>query len=99
MKKIGIYFCVLLRVYRLVFITVLIYNPLWKIVMSPYAACKGGVNCYIKKSLGKKLKKKNLPRARGRAARTRAAVMKRPRLLQRSLCAKRHSSEGTNSQP
>ena len=98
MKKIEIYFCVLLRVYRLVFITVLMYNPLWKIVMGPYAACKGGVNCFIKKKLGKKFKKK-LPRARGRAARARAAVMKRQRLLQSSLCAKRHSSEGTNSQP
>jgi hypothetical protein len=35
-------FFVLLRVYRFVFITVLMYNPLWKIVMGPYAACKGG---------------------------------------------------------
>jgi hypothetical protein len=28
-----------------------------------------------------------------------AAVMKRQRLLHSILCAKRHSSEGTNSQP
>jgi hypothetical protein len=48
-EKIEIYFCVLLRVYRLAFITVLMSNPLWKIVMGPYAACKGGVNCFIKK--------------------------------------------------
>ena len=97
MKKIEIYFCVLLRVYRLVFITVLVYNPLWKIVMGPYAACKGGVNCFIKKKLGDILKKKITAHARPRGAR--AAVMKQQRLLQSSLCAKRHSSEGTNSQP
>jgi hypothetical protein len=42
-------------------------------------------------------KNKITARERGRAAR--AAVMKRQRLLQSSLCAKRHSSEGTNSQP
>ena len=63
------YFCVLLRVW-LVFITVLMYNPLWKIVMGPYAACKGGVNGFIKKKLGRNLKKK-LPRARPRGALTR----------------------------
>ena len=68
------YFCVLLRVYRLVFITVLMYNPLWKIVMGPYAACKGGVNCFIKKKLGKKFKKK-IPRPRGRAARARSRAL------------------------
>ena len=71
MKKIEIYFCVLLRVYRLVFITVLMYNPLWKIVMGPYAACKGGVNCFIKKKLGKKFEKKITARARPRGARAR----------------------------
>jgi hypothetical protein len=64
MKKIEIYFCVLLRVYRLVFITILMYNPLWKIVMGPHAACKGGVNCFIKKNWVENLKNK-LPRARG----------------------------------
>ena len=68
MKKIEIYFSVLLRVYRLVFITVLMYNPLWKIVMGPYAACKGGVNCFIKKKLGK-IFKKITARAAARRAR------------------------------
>jgi hypothetical protein len=48
-KIFEIYFCVLLRVYRLVFINVLMYNPLWEIVMGPYAARKRGVNCFIKK--------------------------------------------------
>ena len=88
------YFCVLLRVYRLVFITVLMYNPLWKIVMGPYAACKGGVNCFIKKKLGKEFKKK-LSRARAVARRARAAVMKRQRLLQSSLHAHHDSAKGS----
>jgi hypothetical protein len=39
-------------------------------------ADRGRVNCFIKKILGKNLKKK-LPRARGFAARAHAAVMKR----------------------
>ena len=71
MKKIEIYFCVLLRVYRLVFITVLMYNPLWKIVMGPYAACKGGVNCFIKKKWGENLEKNYRARAAARHARAR----------------------------
>jgi hypothetical protein len=41
--------------------------------------------------LGKHCKKLSLA--------ARAAVMKRQRFLQSSLCAKRHSSKGTNSQP
>ena len=65
------YFCVLLRVYRLVFITVLMYNPLWKIVMGPYATCKGGINCFIKKIWVKNLKKKITARAWPRGVRAR----------------------------
>jgi hypothetical protein len=65
--------------------------------MAPYAVCKGGVNCFIKKFRIKKPKKKITALARPRGAR--AAVMKRQRLLQASLCAMRHSYEGTNSRP
>ena len=71
-KKIEIYFGVLLRVYRLVFITVLMYNPLCKIVMGPYAACKGGeVNGFIKKKLGNFFFFLITARARLRGARAR----------------------------
>jgi len=65
------YFCVLLRVYRLVFITVLMYNPLWKIVMGPYAACKGGGKLFYEKFRVENSKKKITARARPRGARAR----------------------------
>ena len=64
-------FCVLLRVYGLVFIAVLMYNPLWKIDMDLHAVCKRGVNCFIKFLVKKIVKITTLARGAARGARAR----------------------------